>query len=250
MLDLAAKTERMPTPPAAQTQMRYARIAGFVFLVLIVLFMGGQFLISHIVGSGGFTEKLQHIAAGEQLYRLALWVQMMTSVLTVLLAYALYEALRSVDESITRMALYWRLGEAFIGGAASFIDFTKLNLYSDPKYLDVLGADKLQTVIALADRAGFASFNITTTFFSVGSTLFFYLFLKSRCIPRILSAFGIVASVVVLFVSLANLVLPAYAHVIQFGWAPIFIAEITTGLWLWVRGVSVGTGIRPVDTGV
>ena len=240
----------MPTTAAALTQVRYARIAGFVFLLLIVLFMGGQFLISHIVGSGGFTEKLQHIMAGAQLYRAALWVQMMTSVLTVLLAYALYAALRPVGENLARMGMYWRLGEAFIGGAASIIDFTKLNLYSDPKYLELLGVDKLQTVIGLADSAGFASFNITTTFFSIGSTLFFYLFYKSRCIPRILSTFGIFASVLVLFVSLANLVIPAYAHVIQFGWAPIFIAEITTGLWLLVRGVRVGTGIRPVDTDV
>lgn len=231
----------MPNISANEARTRYARISGFVFLLLIVLFMGGQFLISGIVGSGGFTEKLQHIVAGEHLYRLAMWVQMTTSVLTVLLAYALYAALRSVDENLARMAMYWRLGEAFIGGAASVIDFTRLNLYTDPKYLDVLGADKLQTVIGLADSAGFASFNITTTFFSVGSTLFFYLFFKSRCIPRILSTFGLFASVLVLFVSLANLVLPAYAHVIQYGWAPIFIAEITTGIWLLVRGVKSAT---------
>ena len=238
----------MPTTAAALTQVRYARIAGFVFLLLIVLFMGGQFLISHIVGSGGFTEKLQHIMAGAQLYRAALWVQMMTSVLTVLLAYALYAALRPVGENLARMGMYWRLGEAFIGGAASVLDFTKLNLHTDPEYLEALGADQLQTIIGLADRAGFASFNITTTFFSAGSTLFFYLFLKSRGIPRILSIFGLFASVLVLFVSLANLVLPAYADVIQFGWIPIFIAEITTGIWLLVRGVKSGVRSPPVES--
>ena len=233
---------------AAKTQTRYARIAGFVYLLLIVLFMSGQFTISHIVGSGSFAETSKHIIAGERLYRVALSVQMLASVLTVLLAYALYATLRSVDENLARMALYWRLGEAFIGGAASVLDFATLHLYDDPKYLGVLGADKLQAVIGLARSAGFASFNITTTFFAVGSTLFFYLFLKSRSIPRVLSAFGIFASIVVLFTSLGNLVLPAYADVIQFGWAPIFIAEITTGLWLWVRGVNTGVEIHPVES--
>ena len=236
----------MQDATATKTRMRYARIAGFVYLLLIVLFMSGQFAISHIVGSGNFADATKHIIADEWLYRVALWVQMLASVLTVLLAYALYATLRAVDENLARMAMYWRLGEAFIGGAASVLDFATLNLYSDPKYLQVLGTDKLQALIGLARSAGFASFNITTTFFAVGSTLFFYLFLKSRGIPRVLSRFGIFASVVVLFTSLGNLVLPAYASVIQFGWAPIFIAEITTGLWLWVRGVKAEIGGRSV----
>jgi hypothetical protein len=238
----------MGVATATKTRNRFARIAGFVYLFIIVLFMSGQFIISYIVGSGNFSETAQHIVAGERLYRVALSVQMLTSVLTVLLAYALYATLRSVDENLARMALYWRLGEAFIGGALSFLDFATLNFYTDPKYLDVLGADKLQAVIGLAHSAGFASFNITTTFFSVGSTLFFYLFLKSRSIPRVLSTFGIFASIVVLFTSLGDLVLPAYADVIQFGWAPIFIAEITTGLWLWVRGVNTGVEIHAVES--
>ncbi|MEO8999201.1 MAG: DUF4386 domain-containing protein [Rhodanobacter sp.] len=233
---------------AAETRVRYARIAGFVYLLLIVLFMSGQFTISRIAGSGDFAETAKHIMAGERLYRVALSAQMLTSVLTVFLAYALYATLRSVDENLARMALYWRLGEAFIGGALSFLDFATLNLYTDPKYLEVLGADKLQAVIGLARSAGFASFNVTTTFFAVGSTLFFYLFLQSRSIPRVLSAFGIFASVVVLFISLGDLVLPAYANVIQFGWAPIFIAEITTGLWLWVCGVKTGVETDPVES--
>lgn len=237
----------MHTAMSDQTRIRYARIAGFVYLLVIVLFMGSQFILSHIVGSGDFTDKLQHIISGERLYRMAMSVQVLMSVLTVLLAYALYATLRCVDEDIARMALYWRLGEAFVGGAASILDYAELNLYTDPKYLHLLGADKLQTVIGFANSAGFASFNITTTFLSVGSTLFFYLFLKSHCIPRVLSAFGIFASVVVLFTSLTNLVLPACTHVIQWGWAPIFIAEISTGLWLLVRGVKAGSAVGRVS---
>lgn len=240
----------MQDATAATTRMRYARIAGFVYLLLIVLFMSGQLTIDHIVGSGNLAETAKHIVAGERLYRVALSVQMLASLLTVLLAYALYATLRSVDENLARMALYWRLGEAFIGGALSFLDFATLHLYTDPKYLDVLGADKLQAVIGLARSAGFASFNITTTFFAVGSTLFFYLFFKSRSIPRVLSAFGIFASVIVLFTSLGDLVLPAYADVIQLGWAPIFIAEISTGLWLWVRGVKTCAEASPAEVGV
>jgi hypothetical protein len=55
----------------------------------------------------------------------------------------------------------------------------------------------------------------------------------------VLSAFGVFASVVTLLTSLGNLLFPGYANIIQFGWAPIFIAEIVTGIWLWARGVKI-----------
>lgn len=232
----------MKSVAAFQTQMRYARVAGFVFLLLIVLFMGGEVTISHIVGSGDIADKMTRIVAGEPLYRLALSFQMLTSVCTVVLAYALYATLRSVDENLACLAMCWRMGEAFIGGAASMIDFSRLSLYSDARYAEMFGPEKLQAAIDLTKAAGFASFNISTTFFSLGSTLFFFLFFKSRSIPRLLSAFGLFASIVVFFTSLGNLVFPEYAHLIQFGWGPIFVAEITTGIWLLVRGVRDGSG--------
>ena len=237
----------MKSAQAVETQMRYAKVAGFVYLLLIVLFMSGDFTISHIIGSGSFTDSIKNIVAGERIYRVALSLELLTSVCSVVLAYALYATLRPVNENLATMAMYWRLGEAFIGGLSMIVAFTILKLYSDPKYLEILGADNLQVAIGLVRSAGSVSFNISTTFFSVGSTLFYFLFFRSRCIPRVLSAFGMFASVVVFFTGLANLVFPEYAKLIQFGWGPIFIAEITTGIWLLVRGVRTGTAAKAVE---
>lgn len=223
---------------SVQTQIRYARIAGFVYLLLIALYMSGQFAISHVVGTGDFAQHLEHIAVGQLLYRIGLVLQLLASLFTVLLAYALYEVLKPVNERIARMAMYWRLGEAF-AGVTMLIDFAMLSLQSNPKYLQSFGMVKMEAIVDLARSANFACFNITTLFFCVGSTLFFYLFLQTRYIPRMLSAFGVFASFIVLLTSLGNLILPAYADVIQFGWAPIFLAEIVTGFWLMVRGVKV-----------
>lgn len=222
----------------ALVQIRYARIAGFVFLLLIVLYMAGQFTISHAVGTGDFAQRVAHIAEGQTLYRIGLVLQLLASVFTVLLAYALYEVLKPVNERIARMAMYWRLGEAFCG-VTMFVDFGILSLQSDPTYAHAFGIAQLETIVHLAKSMDFASFNVATTFFSFGSTLFFWLFLQTRYIPRALSAFGVFASVVTLLTSLGNLVIPAYEDVLQFGWLPIFLAEITTGIWLLARGVRV-----------
>lgn len=221
-----------------EVQIRYARIAGFVYLLLIALYMGGQVPISHVVGSGDFAQRLEHIAQGQLLYRVGLVVQLLASVFTVLLAYALYAVLKPVNEGLARIAMYWRLGEAF-AGLSMANSFAILSLQSNPKYLQSFGIVQLEAIVDLARSADFASFNITTLSFSFGSIVFFYLFLQTRYIPRVLSAFGVFASIVTLLTSLGNLLVPAYADVIQFGWAPIVIAEIATGFWLCVRGIRI-----------
>lgn len=228
----------MHEPSSAEVQIRYARIAGFVYLLLIVLYMGGQALISHVEGTGNFAQRLQHLAEGQLLYRVGLVLELLVSLFTVWLAYALYVVLRPVNERLACMALYWRLGEAF-SGLLAFTSFAILNLQTNPKYLQSLGMAQMEAIVDLSRSADFASFNIATLFFSVGSTLFFYLFLQTRYIPRLLSAFGVFASLVTLLTSLGDLIFPAHANVIQFGWAPIFLSEITTAIWLLTRGVRV-----------
>jgi len=35
-----------------------------------------------------------------------------------------------------------------------------------------------------------------------------------------------------------TLVFPGSAGVLQYGWAPMAVAEVTTGIWLMVKGVN------------
>ncbi|MGA0588133.1 DUF4386 domain-containing protein [Dyella sp. KRB-257] len=225
----------MSTASESATQMRYARIAGFVYLLLIVLFMGGQFLIGHVTGSGTFAERTAHIVAGLPLYRAALVVQLLASVFTVLLAYSLYVVLKPVDEHLARLALYFRLGEAF-GGLTTFVTFAALALRTEPEFAQSLGASQVKTLVDLARAADFASFNISIVFFSFGSTLFYRLFLRTSYLPRALSAFGMFASALTFVVAVTGLVMPAWGNASQVGWIPIFIAEIAIGILLMVRG--------------
>lgn len=218
-----------------ETRMRYARIAGFVYLLLIVLFMGGQLLIGHVTGSGTFAERTANISSGLALYRAALVLQFLASVFTVLLAYSLYMVLKSVDESTARLAMYFRLGEAF-GGLTAFVTFAALALRTDAKFAQALGAGQVQALVDLAGTADFASFNICIVFFSFGSTLFYRVFLRTPYLPRALSAFGMFASALTFVVAVTSLVMPQWGNAVQVGWIPIFIAEIATGFWLMIRG--------------
>jgi hypothetical protein len=156
----------------------------------------------------------------------------------VLLAFALYVTLKPVDKLLAKIALYWKLGESFISGVMMIFGFQTLRLYTSPDPSGALGSDRTQALIDLTGHATSDAYNIQAIFFSLGSMLFFYLFFKSRYIPRILSAFGVFASICVTITCFASLIFPEHSATLQYGWAPIGIAELITGFWLMIYAVK------------
>lgn len=221
-----------------RTQRMYARVAGFLFLWLIITGVAGMLTISHIVGSGTFTETAKRVVASERLYRVALCSELIETLSALLLAFALFVTLKPVDKLLAQMAMYWRLGESFIGCVGTIFGFVKLRLYVSPQSIGALGTDQTQALMDLLRHVGNASYNIGAMCFSIGSILFFYLFFKSRYIPRTLSAFGVFASVIVTIICFGSLIFPEHAATLQYGWAPMAIAEVTTGIWLMLFAVK------------
>lgn len=221
-----------------RTQRIYARVAGFLYLWLIITGLAGLLTITHIVGSGTFAETAKRVVASEHLYRVALSSELIETLSALLLAFALYVTLKPVDKLLAQIAMYWRLGESFIGGVGMILGFVRLRLYSSPQSIGTLGTDQSQALMGLMRDAGFAVYNISAIFFSIGSILFCYLFFKSRYIPRILSAFGVFASVIVTIICFGSLIFPEHAATLQYGWAPMAIAEVTTGFWLMLFAVK------------
>jgi hypothetical protein len=221
-----------------RTQRIYARVAGFLFLWLIITGLAGALTISHIVGSGTFAETAKRVVASEHLYRVALCSELVETLSALLLAFALYVTLKPVDKLLAQFAMCWRMGESVIGGAGTIFDFIRLSLYTSPQSIGGVQTDQSQALVDLTRHAGFASYNISAIFFSIGSILFCYLFFKSRYIPRILSAFGVFASVVVTVICFASLIFPEHSATFQYGWAPMAIAEVTTGFWLMLFAVK------------
>lgn len=232
-----------------QKQLFYARIAGFVYLLLIVMFMSGELLKSAIVGDGNFTAAAQSAGAAERLYRIALALQVLTPVCTVVLAYALYVIVKPVNEQLAHMALLFRLGETFVGAVATIFSFEQLRIYTSANSVSAFGTEQWQALMSMARHTHFIGFNISTLFFSFGSILFFYLLLKSDYLPRLQAVFGIFASILVVFTSIGGLVLPEHGDLVQLGFVPMFISEIVTGLWLLFRGIKFhqasGLDLRP-----
>ena len=81
--------------------------------------------------------------------------------------------------------------------------------------------------------------NLGGVCFGIGSALFFYLFFKSRYIPRFLSTLGVCASVIWIGLYLANLIFPDKHALFRYiCFPPMAIADIATGFYLMLFAVK------------
>ena len=227
----------MPDRIAESSQRAYARFAGLMYLLVLVFDVAGLIITSSIAGGGNFVETSQRILASETLYRVGLSCSLVGSLSTILLAVGLYVTVKPVDGNLGMMALLFRAAEAAIGAMGIIVGFTILQIQLAANHASAFDANQLG---ALADLSSGVGTEVSAIFFSMGSTLFFYVFLKSNYIPRVLSAWGIFASLVYLAVWFMRLILPqSSATATAYASLPILIAELSTGLWLLINGIKI-----------
>ncbi|HTS38634.1 MAG TPA: DUF4386 domain-containing protein [Candidatus Solibacter sp.] len=222
------------------SQRGYARLAGFLFLIEIVLALGGGFLLSHIAGSGTFTETAKRIAASEHLYRAALSMVVIVTLCSAVLAFALYATLRPVNRLLAQLAMIFSLGDSFLAMVVRTCGFVRVHLYISAQN----AGDGAKAGEALSDLIGIVAStaeNIGGISFGIGTLLFFYLFFKSNYIPRVLSVLGLAASAIWTCVYFANLVFPEqHSLFMRICLPPLALADITTGFYLMLFAVRAG----------
>ena len=226
---------------ADKSRHAYARVAGFMYLFGIASYLVGHALVSRSIAPGDFAASAPHVMGDEQTYRIGLALMLATSWGTILLAGALYILLKPVNASLALLALLWRVVETGLGAVAHVARLSALQ-----NFIGSTGGasnDVRAMLNGLETSGANAAVDAASLFFSAGSLVFFYLFFKSRDLPRALSVLGIIASLLVALMGLADIILAHPPPELDYGWAPMFLAEIGAGLWLLIAGA------RRTDTG-
>jgi hypothetical protein len=230
----AALTARV----AGGSQTSYARFAGLMYFFTI-FDVTGVVILSRVGGNGSFIDTAHSIAASETLYRIGLLFGLLGTLSTVLLAIGLYVTLKPVDANLAMTALLFRVAESVIGGVAIVFGFANLQIYLEANHASAFDAGQLGALANVVSRTSAVGINISVIFFSVGSTIFFYLFLRSNYIPRFLALWGVLGSVFCMVAFVGNLLLPQSSDaLLGIGGLPIGIAEPVLGLWLLIRGIN------------
>ena len=217
---------------ADDTQRRYARLAGILFLGEIVFALGTGFVLSHIAGSGTFAETTKRLVASEHVYRAALSAVVIVTLSSAVLGFALHAALKPVNHLLAQLGLIFWLGDSFLGLVVRMCGFVRLHLYVSAQTAAV-GTVTTEALADLMHTIAGTTENIGGISFGIGSLLFFYLFLKSSYIPRALSSLGLAASVIWTILYFADLVFPERRALFQYiCLPPMALSDVLTGFYL------------------
>jgi hypothetical protein len=217
-----------------------ARVAGLLYVFGNAIAVFAEFYArGRLIVAGDAVQTARNIVASERLFRIGTVGDLIVFVGDAILVWALYVVLKPVNRNITILAAILRVVECAILAVITLNDFVVLRLLSDASYLRVFDTQQLQALARLFVGVQADGYRIGLVFFGLGSTVFAYLWFKSRYIPRGLAVWGVFSSSLMAIVTLAIMVFPSLsALVIPAYYAPIIIFEIALGFWLIVKGIQ------------
>lgn len=223
-----------------QEQRSAARVAGFMYLFLGALAAFAEFYVrSGMLVYGDAAQTAHNIVASERLFRIGIATDLIGGACNAILAVAFYTMLKQVSSSLALLAAFWRLGEAVVLGHMTLNGMTVLDILNPSALSGAFSSGQLQALASLYIGTQGDEFSIGLVYYSLGSTLFCYLLVKSRYVPRILAWWGLVSSFTALMSTLVIIVFPGTGGIAPGCYAPVGIFEIVTGFWLLVAGIRI-----------
>ena len=221
----------------------YPRLLGLaVFVVFCTSFLS-SILRSSIVGSifdpYPIADVLTNISNNLMLFRISIIVEMFTSIFIVILAILFFIVLNKENKLLAYIAFGWWLVEPVIL-AISQVGFLALISLSD-EFISA-GSPQNTFYVTLGDFlfTGFYDkvYLIHNLFFGLGGIIWYYLLLKSKSVPVLLSGWGVIA-ISLFTVNIFRLMLdPNLLTDLNIIFSlPYFPFEPVLGLWLLIKGI-------------
>jgi uncharacterized protein DUF4386 len=205
-----------------------ARLAGFMFLFYIATAFPNMILSNRLTS-------LANIAQHPSMMRVTILLSLITILDALFLGVALYALTRDYDRDLALLALACRAAEGMTGIAATIGGMALLFVAQRATAAD---AGSMNAIGAVLLKLPAWSYSVGATLFAAGSTLYAYLFVRSRIIPTPLAWLGLAGSLI-LAVGLPLEILHLIGSPLnQLMWIPIALFELTLGPWLLIKGVK------------
>ena len=221
---------------------RSARLAGVLYLAIIVLGLFGEmFVRARLVVPGDPAATAHAISASPLLWRAGIAGDLLMHVLDVPVMVILYVLLRPVNRHLALLATLINLVQTAVLAANKLNLLVPLFMLDDAGYLQAFSVEQRHVLSTLAIKAHGFGFGIGLIFFGVACLIRGYLLFRAEYFPRILGILLALAGLGYLVNSFALLLAPALASAIFPGvLVPAFVGELSLCLWLIIKGVSVG----------
>jgi hypothetical protein len=213
-----------------------SRILGIAFLLqFITSASSGLFLKPALIVPGNISETMVNIANNTRLMSANVLVDMLTVMGIVFLGVMLFVTLRKQNETMAMVALGLYLVEATLLAASQLSAFWLLRISEEyvatgqPAYLQTMGNLALESM-------DFVGVLLHVLVFSLGAILFYILLYQSHLIPRLLSLWGLITLIPILFGTIAAIL--GY-EVSAVAYLPYLPFEFVVGTWILVKGLNI-----------
>ena len=228
----------MSTETERNLQYLYARIAGFSYILFTVAGLVKNFLLNTQLSDIDAIQA-NSLFENEMHFRLGIVAEVIMFLGVIMASVSFYVVLKSVNKQLAQTALCLRLVEIITGGIAVVISMAMLALSSKTYLLEVLDLEQLHTIVVVASSFRIPAYEYSWIPMGFAGVITFYLFFKTRYIPRVWSVWGIVTYLSLILYPLAKLLIPDLPRETMFVLFPGALFELGVGIWLLTMGVNI-----------
>ena len=222
------------------SQQKSARVAGLLYLLLIVFGITAELIRQSFIVPGDAATTVNNIMVSESLFRIGFMSDLIMIMCFLLLPLALYVLLKPVNKNLASLMVIFVLVSVPMMIINMLIYFSALLLLSGADYLTVFGVDQLHASVLFFLDFYTVGVMIATIFHGLWLLPLGYLVYKSGYFPRILGVFLMIACFGFLIESFAFFLLPPNYEVITYpGIVFEIIGEFGFCGWLLLKGAKI-----------
>jgi hypothetical protein len=217
------------------SQRKLAMIVGALFIVATVTSLLGTSITGPIMGAADYLVKF---SANADQVRTAVLIGLINAAATVGIVVSLYPVLKKYNVGLALGAVGFRLIEAVLVIASVISLASLLTLSQEFVKAGAPVSSQFQTLGTLLIAGYDWVFNVGLLMvFSIGAMMYYYIFYKTKLIPRWLSGWGIVGVTLGIVLGLLTLfgVTSTFMLVLAL---PIAVQEMVMAVWLIAKGFN------------
>ena len=223
-------------------QKRLGRYAGLALLGSIIVGILAAVFISQNIDinmSGDVVATAENMLEEEVRLRAKAYIALFTFGLEAIVSVGFFMLLRKFGPLLAGWSLLVSLSASVLMLLGAVFAMNAAEFASDPAYMILTNDAQRLMLTGLQATSDYTSFHLGLIISSAANVGFFYLFLKSGLIPKLIAAWGVFASSFVVTMIIARDFIPMLGHntVTTAFILSNLIALVATGLYLSIKGV-------------
>jgi hypothetical protein len=218
---------------------RNARVAGLLYLLIAI---AGPFNLIYVPGkilvNGDAIQTVGNIVAHQSLYRWDLAVGLVSNIIFLFVALALYRLFRDTNQRVAAVMAVLVIAQIPQGYVCDLLRFGALELARGADYLPVMDTALRNTLAMLCLKFSYKGSIISEMFWGIWLFPLGWLVIRSGFLPRFLGYWLYVNGAAYVALSLAGLLLPQALAILDKVLMPALFGELAFLLWLLIFGAT------------